>query len=92
MAVDRTRGSRDLDAADPAPGFAGGMISEGARSPESRAIGWTPGMTTAFEPEGMAWRLDPGTDLVVQLHMLPPAGAGQVTLSQPVTSATAAMN
>ena len=77
MAVDRTRGSRDLDAADPAPGFAGGMISEGARSPESRAIGWTPGMTAAFEPEGMAWRLDPGTDLVVQLHMLPPAGAGE---------------
>jgi tetratricopeptide (TPR) repeat protein/mono/diheme cytochrome c family protein len=75
LAVDRTRGSRDLDTADPGPGFAGGMISEGVRSPESRAIGWTPGMTTAFEPEGMAWRLDPGSDFVVQLHMLPAAGA-----------------
>ena len=84
MAVDRTRGSRDLDAADSQPGFAGGMISEGARSPESRAIGWTPGMTTAFEPEGMAWRLDPGTDLVVQLHMLPPSPGAAVTVQPSV--------
>ncbi len=78
LAVDRTSGSRDLDAADPGPGFGGGMFSEGARTPDSRALGWTPGMRAAFEPEGMAWRLDAGSDLVVELHLLPRTGAPQV--------------
>ena len=58
------------------------MISEGARSPESRAIGWTPGSTSALEPDGMAWRLDAGTDLLVNVHMLAPA-AGATEFLQP---------
>jgi tetratricopeptide (TPR) repeat protein len=58
------------------------MISQGARSPESRAIGWTPGITPALEPEGMAWRLNAGTDLVLQVHLLPPP-AGQTEQVQP---------
>ena len=41
-------------------------------------------MTTAFEPEGMAWRLDPVTDLVVQLHMLPPAPGAAATVQPSV--------
>jgi Flp pilus assembly protein TadD len=28
-------------------------------------------MAPAMEPDGMAWRLEKGTDLVIQLHMLP---------------------
>jgi Flp pilus assembly protein TadD len=71
LSVDRTRASRRLDDADPEPGFGGGMFSPGARSPGSRALGWTPGMTPSMEPEGMAWRIEKDTDLVVQLHMLP---------------------
>jgi tetratricopeptide (TPR) repeat protein len=82
MAIDRTRGSRRLDEADPAPGFAGGMLSQGVRSPEGRAIGWTPGITPRLEPEGMAWLLESGTDLVVQLHMLP-STAGEAEQVQP---------
>jgi Flp pilus assembly protein TadD len=32
-------------------------------------------MRAAFEPDGMAWRLDAGADLVVELHLIAP-GAG----------------
>lgn len=82
IAIDRTRGSQLLDDADPELGFAGGMISQGARSPESRAIGWTPGITPALEPQGMAWRLEKGADLVIQVHMLTPP-PGETELVQP---------
>ena len=71
LAVDRSHASRLLDAADPGPGFSGGMFSESARSPESRALGWTPGMTPAFEAPGMAWRIEKGSDLVLLLHLMP---------------------
>src|SRR5262245_3480892 len=68
--IDRTRASRRLDAADPQPGYSG-MFSESARNPESHALGWTPGRTPVLEPPGVAWRLDPSSDLVIQLHMIP---------------------
>ena len=70
LGIDRTRTSRLLDAADPEPGYEG-MFSEGAHSPESHALGWTPGMTPVMEPADMAWRLEAGSDLVIQLHMMP---------------------
>ncbi len=80
IAIDPTPQSRALDAADPAPGFEGGMFSDTARSPGSRALGWTPGMTPALDPPGMAWRLDPGSDLVLLLHLLPPRAGGTVNV------------
>jgi Flp pilus assembly protein TadD len=70
LGIDRTRTSRLLDAADPEPGYEG-MFSQGAHSPESHALGWTPGMTPLMEPADMAWRLEAGSDLVIQLHMMP---------------------
>jgi Flp pilus assembly protein TadD len=76
LTIDRTRASRRRDEADPLPGFSGGMFSETARNPESRALGWTPGMTPSFEPAGMAWRLEKGSDLVLELHMIPPSSGG----------------
>ena len=69
IGIDRTRASRLLDDADPGPGY-DGMFSSGAHSPDSHALGWTPGMTPRLDPPGIAWRLDPGSDLVVQLHMM----------------------
>jgi Flp pilus assembly protein TadD len=80
VGVDRTAGSRRLDEEDPAPGFAGSMFSEGAHSPDNHALGWTPGMTPAMEPAGMAWRLESGADLVLQLHMIPPPAGGVETV------------
>ena len=76
VAIDRTRASRVRDEADPLPGFAGGMFSDTARNPESRALGWTPGMTPSFEPDGMPWRLEQGSDLVLELHMIAPRDGG----------------
>ena len=71
LGIDGTRTSRRLDAQDPEPGFEGGMFSEGTHSPDNHALGWTPGMTPVMEPADMAWRLEKGSDLIIQLHMIP---------------------
>ena len=68
--VDPTRASRRLDEEDPRPGF-DGMSVEASRGPDGRFLGWTPGKVPTVEPPGMAWRLERGSDLIVQLHLLP---------------------
>jgi len=73
MRLDRTSASRDLDAADPAPGY-DGLIPRSAEYPDGHFLGWTPGQIAPLVSSELAWRLEPGTDLVVQLHM-PPSGA-----------------
>ncbi len=68
--VDRSDGSRRLDAADPAPGY-DGLLARSAEYPDGHFLGWTPGQIAPLVDADLAWRLDPGTDLVVQLHMQP---------------------
>lgn len=68
--IDRTPASRQLDATDPAPGY-DGLIARSAVYPDGHFFGWTPGQMPALLPKGLAWRLDPGTDLVLQVHMQP---------------------
>jgi tetratricopeptide (TPR) repeat protein len=70
LGVDRTRSSRQLDARDPDPGYAGSMERD-ARYPEGQLLGWTPGQAPHPVPDGTQWRLEPGSDLVVQLHFQP---------------------
>jgi mono/diheme cytochrome c family protein len=70
LGVDRTRSSRQLDARDPDPGYSGSMERD-ARYPEGQLLGWTPGQAPHPAPEGTQWRLEPGSDLVVQLHLQP---------------------
>jgi tetratricopeptide (TPR) repeat protein len=70
LGVDRTRSSRQLDARDPEPGYAGSMERD-ARYPEGQLLGWTPGQAPHPAPDGTQWRLEPGSDLVVQLHFQP---------------------
>ena len=70
LGVDRTRSSRQLDARDPEPGYAGSMERD-ARYPEGQLLGWTPGQAPHPAPDGTQWRLEPGSDLVVQLHLQP---------------------
>jgi len=77
VGVDASGESRRLDAEDPEPGYAG-MFSDEFHSPDGHFVGWTPGRTPTLEPDDMAWRLEAGTDLVVQMHMLP--GAQPVAL------------
>jgi tetratricopeptide (TPR) repeat protein len=70
IGVDRTRSSRRLDERDPEPGYVGGMVPD-ARYPEGQLLGWTPGQSPRSSPPGTSWRLEPGSDLVVQLHLQP---------------------
>ena len=68
LRLDRTRSSRQLDAQDPAPGYEG-PISPQAHYPDGHFLGWTPGQLAPLAEPGMAWRLEPGSDFVIQLHM-----------------------
>jgi Flp pilus assembly protein TadD len=68
--VDKTAASRALDDADAGPGYSG-LILRSADYPEGHFLGWTPGQVPPLLPKEMTWRLDPGTDLVVEVHMQP---------------------
>ena len=80
LGVDRTRSSRQLDARDPEPGYAGSMERD-ARYPEGQLLGWTPGQAPHPAPEGTQWRLEPGSDLVVQLHLQPTGKVERVAVT-----------
>lgn len=77
VAVDRTRACRQRDAADPAPGFAG-MDLGGAEAPDGHFLGWTPGKQPRRMPRGEAFRIHGGSDLVLQLHLVPTGRAERV--------------
>src|SRR5262245_687567 len=69
--IDRTLASRQLDEADPEPGYEG-MILRSADYPDGHFLGWTPGQAPPPDvSRDLAWRLDGGSDFVVQLHMRP---------------------
>ena len=68
--LDVTGTARSLDAEDAEPGYDGLMLDH-ARFPAGHFLGWAPGKTPVELPEQIAWPLDPGTDLVLQLHLLP---------------------
>ncbi len=70
MQVDRTRSSRELDARDPQPGFDGMDLGD-SQAPDGQLLGWTPGTVPFAGHPGIAWKLEPGTDLVLQMHLRP---------------------
>lgn len=69
LLVDRTPSARELDARDPTAGFGGFMAAGSAGPPDARFIGWTPGRAPVPYAPGEGWRLAPGSDLVLQLHL-----------------------
>ena len=78
--IDRTDATRTLDAADPLPGY-DGLMPRSAEYPEGHFLGWTPGQVAPLVPPELAWPLEPGSDLVVQLHMQP-SGAVESVLPE----------
>ena len=70
MMIDRTGAARKKDGRDGQPGFSGMSFGE-AQDADGHFLGWTQGKTPYAGSDSMAWRLDPGTDLLLQLHMLP---------------------
>jgi Flp pilus assembly protein TadD len=70
LGIDRTRSSRHQDSLDAEIGYEGGMVPDAAYPP-GHMLGWTPGQRPRPSPDGAAWRLEPLSDFVVQLHMQP---------------------
>jgi tetratricopeptide (TPR) repeat protein len=68
--IDATDASRKFDDADAGPGYSG-LIANSAVYPDGHFLGWTPAQVPPLLPKGLAWRLNPNTDLVVELHMQP---------------------
>lgn len=68
--VDTTPSSRELDAREPELGF-DGMIFGAAHMPGGHFLGWTPGRTPHPGSDDESWRVDPGADFVLQMHMRP---------------------
>jgi Flp pilus assembly protein TadD len=72
--IDRSRLLRRRDYEDAQPGFGGmDVITEvtGEFDPDSHFLFWKPGSPAQQEPRDMAWKLDPGSDLIVNLHLQP---------------------
>lgn len=79
--VDASGNARALDEEDEAVGFPGIMPLSAAHLPDGHFLGWTPGREPDPGAEGVSWRLFPGTDLVLQLH-LQPTGKPEVIQSR----------
>jgi len=70
--VDRLHSSRQQEK-DAGDGFPGMELSIESNSfdPDGYFFFWKPGSLPHEEPEGMAFRLDPGDDLVLNMHLQP---------------------
>ncbi len=70
MQIDRTGSCRRLDLLDASPGFPGMEMGE-SEAPRGHLLSWTPGQVPQSGLDKMSWELEPGSDLVLQLHMVP---------------------
>ncbi len=70
LLIDRAHSSRARESS-PGSGFEGMDLSiEADRfEPDSHFLFWKPGSAPVVEPDGMAWRLDRGDDLVLNVHL-----------------------
>jgi tetratricopeptide (TPR) repeat protein len=81
--IDRTQSFRRLDEQDAEVGFAGMDVRVESENfePDSHFLFWKPGTPPATEPDDMTWRLDKGTDLIINMHLQP---SGKPEVIQPV--------
>jgi Tfp pilus assembly protein PilF len=79
--IDRARTLRQQEKS-PGDGFAGMDIAipSDTFDPDSHFLFWKPGAAPWVEPDGLAWRLDPGNDLLLNVHFHP---TGKAELAQP---------
>ncbi len=80
--VDRSRLLRRRDGQDGEVGFAGMDVETevtGEFDPDSHFLFWKPGSPTQVEPPNSPWKLDPGSDLIVNLHLQPSGKPEEVT-------------
>ena len=70
--LDRSRSSRRQEKI-PGAGFPGMdlAVEEETFDPDGHFLSWKPGSEPVVEPDGMAWRADPGMDLILNVHLRP---------------------
>ena len=80
IVLDRSGMGRELDAQAPGVGFPGMDIEvvSDAFEPDSHFLFWKPGTPAVPEPADMAWRLDPSTDLILNMHLQPSGRPEQI--------------
>ncbi|MBS1857337.1 MAG: tetratricopeptide repeat protein [Acidobacteria bacterium] len=70
--IDRAHAARRRESS-PGSGFAGMdvIFEESSFEPDGNFLSWKPGSSPVVEPDGMAWRADPGMDLILNVHIKP---------------------
>ena len=79
MAVDRTGSSRLAEGLDSVPGYDEMYSRTDATLPGGFFLGWTPGRVPTPSPAGTSWRLEPGTDFIVEFHLRSSGQAEQLS-------------
>ena len=82
--IDRTASFRHAhpdDWKDGVPGMELDLDSGNTFDPDSHFLFWKPDTPVLVEPPGMPWRLDPGNDLILNMH-LKPSGKPEVIDAQ----------
>jgi Flp pilus assembly protein TadD/mono/diheme cytochrome c family protein len=72
--IDRTASIRHQHPDDWRQGIPGMEITVDAGEsfdPDSHFLSWKPDSPALIEPSGMPWRLDPGNDLILNMHLKP---------------------
>jgi len=79
LVVDRM-GTAHLQETAPGQGFPGMdlAIMRSPFDPDGDFLFWKPGAAPHVEPDGFAWRLDPGNELVLNVHLHPIGKAEEV--------------
>ncbi len=67
--VDHTGNARRMEQKEQEPGFPGITLS--AESPGGNFLSWQPGRMAIPFPDGLCWEVNPGDELIFQLHMNP---------------------
>ena len=80
VAIDESGTGRTVEAEDPLPGYPG-LIIDHAAFPQGHILIWSPGQTPTAEQPGLAWSLEPGDDLILQLTLQPRSEAVPVQAS-----------
>jgi Flp pilus assembly protein TadD/mono/diheme cytochrome c family protein len=82
--IDRTASFRRMhpeEWKDGVPGMELDVDAGNDFDPESNFLFWKPDTPVLVEPEGMSWRLDPGNDLILNMH-LKPSGKPEMAAAQ----------
>ena len=69
LEIDHTEATRELAESDPISGFDGFLQGNSTNPVGGQFFGWSPGRDPFLTLPGMQWRLDPGVDIVLRLHL-----------------------